>query len=79
MEGERDPARLHDGALEQLLPATNWREASWSRVAVPSKAINGEAAQQRWGAKDCNKLRQVAWATKVATYFGAKAISRNRQ
>jgi hypothetical protein len=28
MEGERDPTRLHDGALEQLLPATNWREAS---------------------------------------------------
>ena len=28
MEGERDPARLHDGALKQLLPATNWREAS---------------------------------------------------
>ena len=28
MEGERDPARLHDGALERLLPATNWREAS---------------------------------------------------
>jgi hypothetical protein len=50
MEGERDPARLHDGALEQLLPATNWREASWSRVAVPSKAINGEAAHEGWGA-----------------------------
>ncbi len=28
MEGERDPARLHDGALEGLLPATTWREAS---------------------------------------------------
>jgi len=28
MEGERDPARLHDGALEQLLPAATWREAS---------------------------------------------------
>ncbi len=28
MEGERDPVRLHDGALEGLLPATNWREAS---------------------------------------------------
>jgi len=28
MEGERDPARLHDGALERLLPATTWREAS---------------------------------------------------
>ena len=28
MEGERDPARLHDGALERLLPTTNWREAS---------------------------------------------------
>ena len=28
MEGERDPARLHDGALERLLPATTWREAN---------------------------------------------------
>jgi hypothetical protein len=28
MEGERDPGRLHDGALERLLPATTWREAS---------------------------------------------------
>ena len=28
MEGERDPVRLHDRALERLLPATNWREAS---------------------------------------------------
>jgi hypothetical protein len=28
MEGERDPVRLQDGALERLLPATNWREAS---------------------------------------------------
>ena len=28
MEGERDPARLHDGALGRLLSATAWREAS---------------------------------------------------
>jgi hypothetical protein len=28
MEGERDPVQLHDGALERLLPATSWREAS---------------------------------------------------
>jgi len=28
MEGERDPIRLSDGALERLLPATTWREAS---------------------------------------------------
>ena len=28
IEGERDPVRLHDGALERLLPATTWREAS---------------------------------------------------
>jgi hypothetical protein len=28
MEGERDPLRLQDGALERLLPATTWREAS---------------------------------------------------
>jgi hypothetical protein len=27
-EGERDPVRLHDGALESLIPATAWREAS---------------------------------------------------
>ena len=28
MEGERDPARLHDGALKGLIPATSWRDAS---------------------------------------------------
>jgi hypothetical protein len=28
MEGERDPVRLRDGALEGLLPAAIWREAS---------------------------------------------------
>jgi len=28
MEGERDPIRLQDGALERLLPTTTWREAS---------------------------------------------------
>jgi hypothetical protein len=27
MEGERDPVRLHDGALEGLVPRTAWREA----------------------------------------------------
>ncbi len=27
MEGERDPVRLHDGALQRLVPATAWREA----------------------------------------------------
>jgi hypothetical protein len=27
-EGERDPVRLHDGALKGLIPATAWREAS---------------------------------------------------
>ena len=27
MEGERDPVRLHDGALKGLLPTTTWREA----------------------------------------------------
>jgi hypothetical protein len=28
MEGERDPVRLHDGALKGLLPARSWRKAS---------------------------------------------------
>jgi hypothetical protein len=27
MEGERDPVRLHDGALVGLLPAAAWRDA----------------------------------------------------
>jgi hypothetical protein len=27
MEGERDPVRLHDGALTCVIPATSWREA----------------------------------------------------
>ena len=26
MEGERDPVRLHDGALKGLIPAAAWRE-----------------------------------------------------
>jgi hypothetical protein len=32
-EGERDPVRLHDEALERLLPSTGWREASWLMVS----------------------------------------------
>ena len=28
MEGERDPVRLHDRALGELIPATMWRELS---------------------------------------------------
>jgi hypothetical protein len=31
MEGERDPVRLHDGAIEGLAPPTSWREASLSQ------------------------------------------------
>ena len=27
-EGERDPGRLHDGALQRLVPAGAWRAAS---------------------------------------------------
>jgi hypothetical protein len=27
MDGERDPVRLHDGALRGLVPAAAWREA----------------------------------------------------
>jgi hypothetical protein len=26
MDGERDPVRLHDGALKGLLPAASWRQ-----------------------------------------------------
>jgi hypothetical protein len=27
MDGERDPVRLHDGALKGLVPTTAWRDA----------------------------------------------------
>jgi hypothetical protein len=27
LEGERDPVRLHDGALQGLIPTASWREA----------------------------------------------------
>jgi hypothetical protein len=30
MDGERDPVRLHDGALKGLIPTTAWREAARS-------------------------------------------------
>ena len=26
MDGERDPVRMHDGALSALIPAMTWRE-----------------------------------------------------
>jgi len=42
MEGERDPIRLQDGALERLLPATTWREW-WAR----SSSKRRRAATQR--------------------------------
>jgi hypothetical protein len=28
MQGERDPVRLHDRALGELIPANEWRELS---------------------------------------------------
>jgi len=34
MEGERDPVRLHEAALNGLLPATSWRQASSSTGLV---------------------------------------------
>jgi hypothetical protein len=39
MEGERDPVRLHDGALDGLIPTTGWREASWSRLKLSAARV----------------------------------------
>src|SRR4029077_15042470 len=49
MEGERDPVRLHDGALKGLVPAASWREAGWAgafrfqecaaRMAMPATTM----------------------------------------
>jgi hypothetical protein len=35
MEGERDPVRLHDGALKGLVPAASWGEGSWGFTPAP--------------------------------------------
>ena len=40
MEGERDPARLHDGALAELMPAAMWRAASYA--AHTAEAVRSE-------------------------------------
>jgi hypothetical protein len=42
-EGERDPVRLHDGALEGLLPATTWREAELIANTIISTFKNAAA------------------------------------
>src|SRR6185312_8982037 len=39
MEGERDPVRLHDGALKGLLPATSWREANKSMIRKSGRRL----------------------------------------
>jgi hypothetical protein len=36
MDGERDPVRLHDGALKGLIPTTAWRETGQSAPQRPS-------------------------------------------
>ncbi len=35
MEGERDPVRLHDRALGELIPATTWRELAKGSCITP--------------------------------------------
>src|SRR6201993_2394105 len=44
MEGERDPVRLHDGALEQLLPATTWPRGEL--IAPVPRLTNRKAARR---------------------------------
>ena len=45
MEGERDPVRLHDGALKGLLPATSWREANKAATSASAKTRLGTRNQ----------------------------------
>jgi hypothetical protein len=51
MEGERDPVRLHDGALKGLLPAASWREAGgaggWGNDSAAQQFRNAGAAWRR--------------------------------
>src|ERR1700686_4318450 len=49
MEGERDPVRLHDGALKGLVPAATWREAGW-RPPPPLPRSRGRVG---WGRQEC--------------------------
>jgi hypothetical protein len=46
MEGERDPERVHDCALNGLIPATTWREAGeTAAVSSPQKMQLGDVGR----------------------------------
>jgi len=55
MEGERDPVRLHDRALGELIPATTWRELSQPvlsndpgpRWLLPTQSVSRHALRDR--------------------------------
>ena len=45
MEGERDPVRLHDGALDGLIPTTGWRETRTSVQPVAASSASRPAVK----------------------------------
>ena len=53
MEGERDPVRLHDGALKGLVPAASWREAG---VVAVRDARPGSRRRRRECRRSCRKI-----------------------
>jgi hypothetical protein len=48
MEGERDPVRLHDRALGELIPATIWRDLSLSRTNDVCRRHAAHRQRQTW-------------------------------
>jgi hypothetical protein len=66
MEGERDPLRLHDGALEGLIPATAWREASWSPGLATSLAV--------WLNRNAQEELSICWLDWLTAFGLARTI-----
>ena len=63
MEGERDPVRLHDGALRGLLPAASWRDAG------------GAGGKPAGAARDNQARNDQEWGISMATPAIAAAVS----
>src|ERR1700675_2068613 len=64
MEGERDPVRLHDGALKGLVPAASWREGGWTAVR---DARPGSRCRRRERRRSCRKISPAKMELIAAT------------
>jgi hypothetical protein len=57
MEGERDPAQLHDDALKGVIPAT-----AWARGRLTSIHLLGESQKPKRVSREDARLRKIGAA-----------------